>query len=158
MNRFGIGYDIHRLVRGRPFFLAGVEIPAERGPLGHSDGDPLSHAVADAIFGAVASGDVGVHFPDNDPRFRGMPGPEIVRRALEIAAELGFFPAQADTVVVCQKPVLSPYRSGITAGLAASLGLDAGRVGLKFKTAEGLGPVGRCLAVSAWALVNMEKK
>ena len=157
MIHSGIGYDFHRLSVGRPFYLAGVRVPSDRGPLGHSDGDPLCHALADAVLGAAAAGDIGQHFPDDEPAYRGMPGLEILARAAAIAAALGFVVRQADTVVVCQKPKLYPFRDEIRDNLARTLALPPGLVNVKFKTTEGLGPLGRSLAVSAFATANLEK-
>lgn len=157
-TRQGIGYDFHRLVVRRPFVLAGVLVPFARGPLGHSDGDPLAHAVADAMLGSLGAGDIGELFPDRDPAFRGMAGLEIIRRTRAVARERGFVPVQVDTVVVCQAPALSPFRRAIVTALAGALGIDPGLVGLKFKTTEGLGPIGRGRAISAFAVVVMENQ
>lgn len=156
--RIGIGFDIHRLVDGRPLVLAGVKIPFEKGPLGHSDGDVLCHAVADAILGAMACGDIGTHFPDTDPKWKDVSGLEILERTTKIAGEKGFEVSQADTILVCQKPSLSPFREKIQANLAGALGVSRDMVGVKFKTAEGLTDIGRSEAISAFAVVTLESK
>lgn len=158
MTRFGIGYDIHRLEEGRPFVLAGIEIPSRLGPRGHSDGDPLSHAVADAALGACALGDIGDHFPDSDPAFLGLPGPALLERTRRLIEENGFVIRQVDSVVVCQAPPLAPWRERIAGGLARALGIEAGLAGLKFKTNEKLDAVGRGRAIAAWAVVNLENR
>jgi 2-C-methyl-D-erythritol 2,4-cyclodiphosphate synthase len=154
--RIGIGFDIHRLVRGRPLVIAGVKIPFTKGPLGHSDGDVLCHAIADAILGAMAFGDIGTHFPDTDPEWKGVSGLEILARVKKMAVGKGLRVKQVDTVLVCEKPALSPFREEIRAELAAVLRLRKDMVGLKFKTAEGLAEIGKGRAISSFAIVTLE--
>ena len=162
-RRVGIGFDIHRLKRGRPFVLAGVRIPNPlgAGPDGHSDADPLCHAVVDALLGAVALGDIGERFPDSDPRWRGTPGPEFLRRTRAILARAGWRPVNVDATVFCERPRLGPYKRAVAAALAKALGLQASAVSVKAKTMEGLGPIGtggaggagKALAAQAVALL-----
>lgn len=154
--RIGIGSDIHRLVKGRPLVIAGVKIPFAKGPLGHSDGDVLCHAIADAILGAMAFGDIGVHFPDTDPRWKGISGLELLERTRMIAVGKKMKVKQVDTVLICQQPPLSPFRDEIQAGIAGVLEIDTKMVGLKFKTNEGLAEVGKGQAISSLAVVVLE--
>jgi len=152
MPRVGTGYDLHRLVEGRPLVFAGVVVPSERGPMGHSDGDVVCHAVVDAMFGAAAAGDIGRHFPDNDPTWKGAPGLDLLARAAAIVQAAGWRAASVDVTVVLEHPKLSPYIEEIRGSLAAALRLDAGSVGLKAKTNEGVDAVGRGDAIAAHAV------
>ena len=153
--RIGIGSDIHRLVKGRPLVIAGVKIPFAKGLLGHSDGDVLCHAIADAILGAMALGDIGVHFPDTDPRWQGISGLELLERIRRIAVRKKMKVRQVDTIVVCQQPPLSLFRDEIQAGIAGVLKINTEMVGVKFKTNEGLAETGKCRAISALAVVTL---
>ena len=155
--RVGIGFDLHRLRRGRPFVLAGVRIPSPAGPVGHSDADPLSHAVVDALLGAAALGDIGDHFSDSDPRWRGTPGPEFLRRARRILARRGWRPSSVDATVFCERPKLGPHKPEVAAALARALGLPASAVNVKAKTMEGLGPIGEGKAVAAQAVAVLKR-
>ena len=138
--RIGLGWDRHRLEAGRPCVLAGVTIPHPAGPAGHSDGDAVLHALADAILGAAGLDDLGTLFPDHDPRWRGAAGAVFVAEAVARARVLGLRPASADVVVIADAPKLAPHRPEMRARLAALLGLPADRVNLKGKTTElGLG-------------------
>jgi 2-C-methyl-D-erythritol 4-phosphate cytidylyltransferase/2-C-methyl-D-erythritol 2,4-cyclodiphosphate synthase len=150
--RVGTGYDLHRLADGRPLVLAGVVVPAERGPVGHTDGDVVCHSVVDALLGAAASGDIGRHFPDTDPAWKGAPGVDLLGRALGIVAAAGFRPVSVDCTVLLERPRLSPYIDAIRSRLAAVLGIDVTAVGLKAKTNEGVDAVGRGEAVAAHAV------
>jgi len=154
--RVGIGFDIHRLAPGRPLVLAGVEIAADRGPLAHSDGDVILHAVADAVLGAAALGDLGEHFPDNDPAWKAADSAGILSRAVDMARAAGFRPAGADVNVLLEQPRLAPHKPAMRARLAELLGLQADRVSIKARTMEGLGPIGEGEAVAAQALVVLE--
>lgn len=153
--RIGYGEDAHRLAAGRPLRLGGYLVPgAERGPLAHSDGDALLHAVADALLSAWALGDIGQHFPDSDPDHEGMDSAVILRRALAlaVAAAGGEGPAQVSAVVTLDRPKLGIHRLAMAASLAGLLGLPADRVGLGFKTSEGLAPDHvQARAVVLWA-------
>jgi 2-C-methyl-D-erythritol 4-phosphate cytidylyltransferase/2-C-methyl-D-erythritol 2,4-cyclodiphosphate synthase len=150
--RVGTGYDLHRLADGRPLVLAGVVVSADRGPIGHSDGDVVCHAIVDALLGAAAAGDIGRHFPDTDPAWKGAPGVDLLRRTVAIIAAEGFRPANVDCTVVLERPKLAPHIDAIRAGVAAVLGVEPGAVGLKAKTNEGVDAVGRGEAVAAHAV------
>ena len=154
--RVGIGYDIHRLAEGRPLRLAGVDIPAEAGPVAHSDGDVVLHAVADAVLGAAALGDLGQHFPDDDPAWAGADSAAILGRVLDMAREAGYRPAGADVNVLLETPKLATHRDAMRARLAELLGLQADAVNVKARTMEGLGPVGAGDALAAQAVVVLE--
>ncbi|MBI2219736.1 MAG: 2-C-methyl-D-erythritol 4-phosphate cytidylyltransferase [Acidobacteria bacterium] len=151
--RVGIGYDLHRLVEGRPLILGGVRIPFERGPHGHSDGDAVCHALTDAVLGAVAAGDIGRHFPDTDPRWKDADSVFMLRAAVEIAREAGFTVESADAIVILERPKLAPHVEAIAAKIAEALGTPAARVSIKGKTNEGVDAVGRGEAVAVHALV-----
>ncbi len=157
MIRVGIGYDSHRLVEGRKLVLGLVEIPFERGLAGHSDGDVLSHAIADALLGAAGLGDLGLHFPDTDPAFRGVSSALFFSRILQLLAEEGYRPCSVDAVVILERPKLAPFGGAMRAALAAALGLALDRVNIKAKTAEGLGDVGHGEAAAAHAVALIEK-
>ena len=155
--RVGIGFDIHRLAAGRPLRLAGVPIPSDAGPVAHSDGDAVFHAVADAVLGAAALGDLGQHFPDDDPAWAGADSGAILRRAVDMARGAGLRPVGADVNVLLERPRLAPHRDAMRARLAEALGLEAARVNVKARTMEGLGPVGAGQAVAAQAVVVLEE-
>jgi 2-C-methyl-D-erythritol 4-phosphate cytidylyltransferase/2-C-methyl-D-erythritol 2,4-cyclodiphosphate synthase len=154
-TRVGTGYDLHRLVEGRPLVLGGVTVPSEKGLDGHSDADVLAHAITDAILGAVARGDIGRHFPDSDPRWKGAPSMAMLAHAVALAADAGFDVLNVDAVVIAERPKLAPHLDSIRASLAAVLGIDAARVSVKGKTNEGVDAIGRgeAMAVHAVALV-----
>ena len=152
-ERVGIGWDVHRLVPGRKFVLGGVEIPGPRGPLGHSDADPLLHALADAVLGAAGLGDLGDHFPPADPKWKDADSRVLLAKALEAARAAGFAPVNADATVVLEEPRLAPFKASIRRSVAAAMGLPESAVNVKAKTAEGLGPVGAGEAVEAHAVV-----
>ncbi len=155
--RIGLGFDVHRLVAGRPLMLAGIEVPADAGALAHSDGDVVLHAVADAVLGAAGLGDLGDHFPDTDPAWKGAAGATILGRCLAMAAETGWRIAQADVNVILERPKLGERKAEMRANLAGLLGLEPHGVGLKARTMEGLGPVGEGEAVAAHAVVLMNR-
>ncbi|MDR2070752.1 MAG: 2-C-methyl-D-erythritol 2,4-cyclodiphosphate synthase [Treponema sp.] len=157
MIRTGLGWDLHSLVTGRRFLLGGVEIPAEKGELGHSDGDVLAHAVTDALLGAAALGDIGELYPPQDPAWKDADSLVLLRSAYGKALEAGWRLVNLDCVVICEKPRILPYREAIRASLAAILEVDAGSVFVKGKTAEGLGIVGGGLAVEALATALLER-
>jgi 2-C-methyl-D-erythritol 2,4-cyclodiphosphate synthase len=154
--RVGIGFDSHRLVEGRKLILGLVEIPFERGLAGHSDGDVLSHAIADALLGAAGLGDIGQHFPDNDPTWRGASSTVFFSRVLELLREKGCRPASLDAVVILERPKLAPFRDAMRQALAAALGIPQDCVNIKAKTAEGLGEIGRGQAAAAHAIAVIE--
>jgi 2-C-methyl-D-erythritol 2,4-cyclodiphosphate synthase len=151
--RIGQGWDVHRLIAGRPMILGGVAIPCEFGLEGHSDADILSHAITDALLGALALGDIGMHFPDTDPRWKDGDSLMFLRHALELVAAQGYRITNVDATVILERPKLKDHRTAIRAKLAGNLGLDVDRVSVKFKTAERLGPVGEGLSAEAQAVV-----
>jgi 2-C-methyl-D-erythritol 2,4-cyclodiphosphate synthase len=155
--RVGIGWDVHRLVAGRPLTLGGVCIPSEFGLDGHSDADVLAHAITDAILGAAALGDIGMHFPDTDPRWKDCDSLVFLRHAQKLTEALGYRIINVDSTVILERPKLKDYRESIRRRLAEILVLDVDRVSVKFKTAEKVGPVGEGRAAEAQAVVSMQK-
>jgi 2-C-methyl-D-erythritol 2,4-cyclodiphosphate synthase len=155
--RTGQGWDVHRLVPGRPLILGGVTIPSEFGLEGHSDADILSHAITDAILGAAALGDIGMHFPDTDPRWKGANSLQFLAHALELAKRAGFTLVNVDSTVILERPKLKDHRDSIREKLADTLGLSLDRVSVKFKTAEKVGPVGEGRSAEAQAIVSLRR-
>ena len=155
--RVGIGIDFHRLVPGRRLFLGGVEVPFELGLEGHSDADVLLHAVCDALLGAAALGDIGRHFPPDDPAYRGISSLELLSRVRDLLAGAGYRPLQLDSVVIAEAPRLSPYIGEMRERIAAALGLPLGAVSVKATTSEGMGPMGRGEGIAAWAVALIRK-
>ncbi len=151
--RTGLGWDNHRLAAGRPLILGGVTVPCEFGLDGHSDADVLSHAVTDALLGALALGDIGMHFPDTDPRWKGCDSLLFLRHAVSLVRKQGYAISNVDATVILQRPKLKDYRQAIRESLAAALGLGVDRVSVKFKTAEKVGPVGEGKSGEAQAAV-----
>ena len=149
----GQGWDVHRIVAGRPLILGGVAIPSEFGFEGHSDADILSHAITDALLGAAALGDIGMHFPDSDPRWRDADSARFLRHARDLVAELGYAIVNIDSTVILERPKLKDYRQAIREKLAATLALQTAQVSVKFKTAEKTGPVGEGRSAEAQAVV-----
>jgi 2-C-methyl-D-erythritol 2,4-cyclodiphosphate synthase len=156
-TRVGQGWDLHRLVPGRKFVLGGVEVPSPRGPRGHSDADPLLHALADAVLGAAGLGDLGDHFPPADPKWKDADSRDLLRRAVEAARAAGWAVGNADATVVLEEPRLAPFKAAIRRSVAAALGVPEEAVNVKAKTAEGLGPVGAGEAVEARAVVLLAR-
>ncbi len=154
--RSGLGWDIHRLAAGRPLILGGVRVSSEVGLEGHSDADVLAHAVTDAILGAAAAGDIGMHFPDSDPLWRGADSMTFLRHAMALIADKGFRLVNVDSTVILERPKLKDYRQAIREKLAATLGLSVDQVSVKFKTAEKTGPVGEGHAAEAQAIATLE--
>jgi len=155
--RTGLGWDVHRLVSGRPLILGGVTVESQLGLEGHSDADVLSHAITDAILGAAALGDIGMHFPDSDPRWKGADSLMFLRHAQELAAERGYRVVNVDSTVILERPKLRDYRQAIRERLAEALHLDVERVSVKFKTAEKVGPVGEGRSAESQAIVTLER-
>jgi 2-C-methyl-D-erythritol 2,4-cyclodiphosphate synthase len=153
MFRIGIGNDTHRLVAGRPLIIGGINVPHEFGAEGHSDSDVLTHAVIDAVLGALAEGDIGVHFPDGDERWKDANSFTMLAHAVRIAKERGFRAVNADTTVMLERPKLREQIDQMRENLAEALQLDITSVSVKAKTGEGLDAVGRGEAVSAQAVV-----
>ena len=151
--RIGEGWDIHQLVEGRKLILGGVEIPHSKGLWGHSDADALLHAITDALLGAAAMGDIGSHFPDTDPQFKGADSAALLTEAARCVRAKGFEIGNVDSTVIAQAPRLAPYIAAMRARIAQVLGLEVDRVNVKAKTAEKMGPVGEGLAMEARAVV-----
>lgn len=152
MTRIGFGYDIHAFAPGRALVLGGVEIPAERGLLGHSDADVLLHAICDALLGAAALGDIGSHFPDDDERFRDAPSTNFLKEASRLIQAQGFTVVNLDTTVVLQSPRIAPHVPRMRETIAGVLGLKTERVSVKATTHEGLGALGRGEGCAAYAV------
>jgi len=155
--RTGLGWDVHRLAAGRALILGGVTVPSDLGLDGHSDADVLAHAITDAILGAAALGDIGMHFPDSDPRWKGADSLVFLGRARQMAEDAGFRIVHVDSTVILERPKLKDYRDAIRQRLAATLGLAVDRVSVKFKTAEKVGPVGEGRSAEAQAIVTLER-
>jgi 2-C-methyl-D-erythritol 2,4-cyclodiphosphate synthase len=153
--RTGQGWDVHRIAPGRPLILGGVTIPSDFGLEGHSDADVLAHAITDAILGAAALGDIGMHFPDHDPRWKDCDSLVFLRHAKDLAAERGFTIVNVDSTVILERPKLKDYRDAIREHIAQTLGLDLDRVSVKFKTAEKVGPVGEGRSAESQAIVTL---
>jgi 2-C-methyl-D-erythritol 2,4-cyclodiphosphate synthase len=150
--RVGTGFDVHPFADGRALVIGGVAIPHERGLAGHSDADVLSHAICDALLGAAALGDIGRHFPDRDPAFRGISSLELLRRTVAILAAAGWSPLQVDTCILAEAPRVAPHEPAMRRAIAAALGIPEGNVGIKATTTEGLGFVGRREGIAAQAV------
>lgn len=151
--RVGQGYDVHRLVEGRKLILGGVDIPYELGLLGHSDADALLHAITDALLGAAALGDIGRHFPDTDPRYKGADSRVLLRGAVALLKEKGWRPVNVDATIIAQQPKLAPHAAAMVANVAVDLGISPDSVNIKGKTNEKLGYLGRVEAIEAQAVV-----
>jgi 2-C-methyl-D-erythritol 2,4-cyclodiphosphate synthase len=151
--RVGFGYDIHRLVEGRPLFLGCVQIPFPCGLAGHSDGDAAAHAVADALLGAAGLGDIGIHFPPGDPRWAGAAGADLLGQTRRLLAQRRWRPLQVAVTVVAEAPRIAPHRQAMQAATAAALGLDPAAVSFQGRTNEQLDAIGRGEAIAAYAVV-----
>lgn len=158
MTRFGMGYDVHKLVEGRKLILGGVEIPHTLGLLGHSDADVLLHAVSDALLGAAALGDIGRHFPDTDPEYAGADSMKLLARVVELIEEKGYAVGNVDATIVAQKPKLKDYIGEMNVNLARVLKVELDRVNVKATTEEKLGFTGTEQGMSAYAVAGLEKK
>lgn len=153
--RTGLGWDVHRLAPGQRLVLGGVEVPSDLGLEGHSDADVLSHAVTDAILGAAALGDIGMHFPDSDPRWKGCDSLVFLRHARDLAEAQGYRVVNVDATVILERPKLKDYRQPIRDRLAQTLGIGLDGVSVKFKTAEQMGPVGERRSAESQAIVTL---
>ena len=151
--RIGHGYDVHRLTANRKLILGGVEIPYDKGLLGHSDADVLLHAIADALLGAAAAGDIGTHFPDTDPRYAGADSRTLLREVCELIKNKGYEVENIDATVLCQAPKLRPYIDTMRQNIADTCGIDVGQVSVKATTEEGLGFTGSGEGIAAHAVV-----
>jgi 2-C-methyl-D-erythritol 2,4-cyclodiphosphate synthase len=154
--RVGIGYDVHRLERGLPMVLGGVALAHDRGPVAHSDGDVLAHAIGDALLGAAGLGDLGAHFPDSDPRWRGISSLAILESIRDRLAERGLGIVNVDASVVAESPRIAPHVEAMRASLGRALGIGADRVSVKATTNERLGSLGREEGIAAWAVALLE--
>ena len=153
--RVGMGYDVHRLVEGRKLILGGVEIPYEKGLLGHSDADVLIQAIMDALLGAAALGDIGKHFPDTDPRYKGISSVELLKHVAKLLDENNYVIENIDATVIAQRPKLRPYMEEMTKNIAGALGIEENRVNLKATTEEGLGFTGTGEGMASQAICSL---
>ena len=154
--RVGQGYDLHRLVEGRPLILGGVKIDYEKGLLGHSDADALLHAITDALLGAAGLGDIGRHFPDTDPAYKGIDSKILLSEAVALVVKAGWVIANVDATVIAQVPKLAPHMDKIRQSVAQAIGIDLHRVNIKAKTKEGCDAVGQKEAIEVHAIVLLE--
>jgi len=154
--RIGMGYDVHRLVSGRKLVLGGVTIPFEKGLLGHSDADVLVHAVCDALLGAAGLGDIGLHFPDTDPKFKDISSLKLLLQTVDLVRFNGYQLRNIDTTIFAEQPKLAPYRTAMQLNLAHTLNVDSCLVNIKATTAEGLGIIGRGEAIAAMSVVLVD--
>lgn len=155
--RTGLGWDNHRIAPGRPLILGGIQVESEFGLEGHSDADVLSHAITDAVLGAAALGDIGMHFPDTDPRWKGANSLQFLAHACKLAADAGYRVANVDATVILERPKLKDYRLSMREKLAFVMDLAIDQVSVKFKTAEKVGPVGEGRSAEAQAIVTLTR-
>jgi 2-C-methyl-D-erythritol 2,4-cyclodiphosphate synthase len=155
--RIGIGYDSHRLIQGRKLIIGGVEIPSERGLLGHSDGDVLTHAIIDALIGAAGLGDIGKHFPDSDPRWKDASSIMLLKGIIDLLSEKGFEILWVDSTVIADMPRINPYIESMKRALS-SAGIREGLINIKAKSNEGMGFIGRGEGIAAQAVCLLENK
>lgn len=155
--KVGIGYDVHALVEDRPLILGGVEIPYERGLLGHSDADVLIHAIMDSLLGALALGDIGGHFPDHDPRYRGISSLTLLEHVMELIESQGYRVGNMDSIILAERPKLAPFISKMRYNLSRAMKVEESCVSVKATTTERLGFVGREEGIGAQAIVSIEK-
>jgi 2-C-methyl-D-erythritol 2,4-cyclodiphosphate synthase len=158
MFRVGMGFDVHRLVEGRPLWLGGVNIPWERGLLGHSDADVAIHALCDALLGAAALRDIGYHFPDTDPRYKGIDSRLLLKYVMRLLDEQGYRLGNCDITICAEQPKLNPYIPAMQQELAECMGCEAGQVSIKATTTEKLGYTGRGEGIAAYAVALIETK
>jgi len=156
MSRSGIGYDLHRLSAGRKLMLGGIEVPFDRGSVGHSDGDTLAHAICDALLGAAGLGDIGTHFPDSDPRWKDAASLRFLEHVRALLAERHLRIGHIDAVVIAERPRLGPHFPAMRQALAAALAIEPARINLKAKTNEGVDAVGRGEAIAAQAIATLD--
>jgi len=156
--RIGHGYDVHRLVEGRKLILGGVDVPYEKGLLGHSDADVLLHAISDAILGAIGEGDIGRHFPDTDPKFKGADSIKLLMHVMALAAAKGYLLGNLDATIVAQRPKLASHIPQMRDNIARALDAEPDRINVKATTTEELGFAGRGEGIAAYAVVLLEKR
>lgn len=154
--RIGMGYDVHRLVSGRKLVLGGVTIPFEKGLMGHSDADVLVHAVCDALLGAAGLGDIGLHFPDTDPKFKDINSLKLLSQTVDLVRSNGYEILNIDTTIFAERPKLAPYRTAMQLNLAQTLNVDASLINVKATTAEGLGFIGSGEGIAAMSVVLVD--
>ena len=154
--RVGMGYDVHKLVEDRKLILGGVEIPYEKGLLGHSDADVLVHAIMDALLGAAALGDIGKHFPDTDPKYKGISSIELLKHVGKLLKENGYVIGNIDATIICQRPKLAPYREEMVQNVAKALEIETNQVCIKATTEEGLGFTGEGKGISSQAIALLQ--
>lgn len=154
--RVGIGYDIHRLVEEKKLFLGGVEIPYVKGLISHTDGDVVLHAIADAILGALALGDIGQHFPDSDPGYKNMPSNDILQRVARLLTQNNFVIGNIDTTIIAEEPKIYPFKDKMVENIANILGVDRSKINVKATTNEGVGSIGKGDAIAAYAVATLE--
>ncbi len=154
--RIGIGYDIHRLVKGRPLILGGVSIAYEKGLLGHSDADVLSHAICDALLGAAGLGDIGTHFPDNDPQYKDISSLKLLTETCQLLTDKGFRIVNLDTTLFAQAPKLAPHRQKMQTKLADAMNINPAEVNIKATTTEGLGVIGKGEGIAAMCIALID--
>ncbi len=157
-TRCGIGYDLHRLAEGRRLIIGGIELVFEKGPVGHSDGDVLAHALCDALLGAAGLGDIGTHFPDTDPKWKGANSLQFLEHARKLLDEKHFVIEHVDAVVITEKPKLGPHFPKMREALARSLGVSAEKIHLKAKTNEGVDAIGRGEAIAAHVVATLSQR
>lgn len=158
MMRIGHGYDVHRLVEGRKLILGGVDVPYVKGLLGHSDADVLLHAISDAILGAIGEGDIGRHFPDTDPAYKGADSLKLLRHVMDLAENRGYKIGNVDATVVAQRPKLAPFIAQMRSNIAATLSTEEDRVNVKATTTEELGFAGRGEGIAAYSVALLQKR
>ena len=156
MTRSGIGYDLHRMAEGRKLILGGIAVPFAKGPVGHSDGDVVSHAICDALLGAAGLGDIGTHFPDTDPKWKGASSLVFLETIRGLLTERRLRIAHIDAVIIAEKPKLGPHFPAMRAALAKALGIEPEQINLKAKTNEGVDAIGRGEAIAAHAIATLE--
>jgi len=156
--RIGQGYDVHKLVEGRRLILGGVDVPYEKGLLGHSDADVLLHAIMDALLGAAALGDIGKHFPDNDSAYKGISSIELLKKVSLLLKEKNYSIINVDSTIIAQKPKLAPYIYDMRSNIALALGIDVERVSVKATTEEGLGFTGEGLGIASSAICLLDQR
>ncbi|WP_129125400.1 2-C-methyl-D-erythritol 2,4-cyclodiphosphate synthase [Geomonas oryzae] len=156
--RIGHGYDVHRLVEGRKLILGGVDVPYVKGLLGHSDADVLLHAISDAILGAIGEGDIGKHFPDTDPAYKGADSLKLLHHVMDLAENKGYRIGNVDATVVAQRPKLAPFIAQMRSNIAATLGTEEDRVNVKATTTEELGFAGRGEGIAAYSVALLQRR
>ncbi|MCX7823594.1 MAG: 2-C-methyl-D-erythritol 2,4-cyclodiphosphate synthase [Syntrophobacterales bacterium] len=156
--RVGIGYDVHPFVKDRPLMLGGIRIPSQLGLAGHSDADVVLHAICDALLGAAGLGDIGRHFPDSDPKYKGISSMVLLQRVLEMVNQAGYAVGNIDVTVVAQKPRIAPYRDQMIRTITQGIGLRASQINIKATTTEGLGFTGREEGIAVYAVCLIYKK